>query len=597
MIKEEDFPKNDADKEKLLKQSLRQFNIPSFLCQIIPENPNYLEIIDCNDDFLEEFGLQMDEVLGKNYDFLLQVRKMDYGSASYFEYINLVKAVKSLQVQDVNVTISNPKTKEIASFKVRFLPTRHKTKNIYCIFSFTKLAERIEQRYDAKDSVSLINNLRRAVKNERLLRQVSSLVASEESLRSVAQEVVKIMCEYLKVDRCILYDCVSETAGFLAEYCMNDAKKISESGKATDLNSPVGRYIDFQNTVFLNINHLKKTTTMMVDEDIKSDAKFRYIDDVCKEFGIGSQIVVVMAAKGKIIGGLYVQQATKRSWLLEESELIDTISNQFSIAIDKRNYNYRLIASNRKLVKQSHQLKELLVQEKKMRELQSEFVALVSHEFKTPLQIIDASRELVLRKMKSANLSDESTEKSLARIKTAIGRMNSLIHSNLVLSKMEIGDEGIKINASNFSIKELINEIIEKNSTLLQEKQVEIAVDITKLPENYLGDQKLLDHAFSNIITNAIKYSGPQTKVKINGLVQGDNLKITVTDQGIGIPEDDIEKIGNKFFRAKNTLSVAGTGIGIYLTKNFVKLHGGSFDIDSKMGVGSKVTITLPLNK
>ncbi|MFT6332034.1 MAG: signal transduction histidine kinase [Lentimonas sp.] len=589
------MPKNDEDKENLLKKSIKQIDIPAFLCKITPENPNFLEIIDANDDFLKDFDLGTTEILGNNYDFLMQGNDgSDYGSSSYFEYVNLIKAVKSLQIQDVNVSISNPKTKEVHQFKVRFVPSRYKTKNIYCTFSFTKLDQIVGNRYDVKDSISLINNLRRAVKNERLLRQVSSLIASEENLKIVAGDVVKIICDYLKVDRCILYDCVSSKSGFFIEYCAEGVKKISDSGDPNDLKSPIGRYVDFQNNTFLEINHLKKTTTMMVSESVKGDPKFKYIDDVCQEFNIGSQIVVIMAIKGKIIGALYIQDSLKRSWLLEESELIDTISSQFSIAIDKRSYNYRLIASNRKLVTQSRKLKEMLIHEKKMRELQSEFVALVSHEFKTPLQIIDASRELILRKAKSSEFLDDTIEKSLVRIGGSINRMNNLIQSNLDLSKMEISQGGIKVDLADFEIKKLIIEIIDKNSNLAKEKSVKINVDMSALPEIYRGDRKLLDHSFTNIITNAIKYSRPETEVSITSLLETDNLLLKISDSGIGIPEDEVEKVGKKFFRAKNTLSVAGTGIGLYLTKSFVKLHGGFVSIESKLNVGTSITISLP---
>jgi len=588
---------NEDDKRLVLKQSIHQIRSPAFLCQIEPENPNFLEIIECNDQFLKRFDLEKIEVIGNNYDFLLQEKDVDYGSNNYFEYINLIKAVKGLQVTDINVSVANPKDKsKVEEFKISFSLGRYKTKNIYCFFSFEQLAQTGKDENNGVHSIALIQNLERTIKNERLLRHISDMIASESNLKDVSQTIAKIMCEYLKVDRCILYDCDNGDSGFLTEYCNKGTKKISDAGDVTNPESPISLYINVQNQLFLDINRLKKTTTMMVYEDVKNDAKFKIIEDVCKDFGIGSQIVVVMTSNDIISGGFYLQQSEKRSWLLEESELINIIASQFSMAIDRKNYTYKLLLSNQELIDKSNKLEESLAQEKRMRELQSEFVALVSHEFKTPLQIIDGARELILRKVKAVNVLDGLIDKSLDRIKNAIVRMNNMIQNTLNLSKIEIGEDEIKVNKQDFNIKNFIQDIVEKNSHFAQEKNITIEINIDNLPISYLGDQKLLDHSFTNVITNAIKYSKPESSVKIFGDVEKNKLFLKVTDSGIGIPKDDLERIGKKFFRAKNTLSVSGTGIGLYLTKYFVGLHGGSVFIESELNVGTAIAISLPIS-
>ena len=588
---------NEDDKRLVLKQAINQMQSPSFLCQIEPENPNFLEIIECNDRFLKRFDLEKIEVIGNNYDFLLQDADVDYGSNNYFEYINLIKAVKGLQVVDINVSVPNPKDKsKVEEFKVSFVPSRYKTKNIYCVFSFEQLAQTRKDENNGVHSIALIQNLERTIRNERLLRNISDMIASESNLKDVSQTIVKIMCKYLKVDRCILYDCDNGDSGFLVEYCNKGTKRISDAGDVTNPESPISLYINVQNQLFLDINRLKKTTTMTVYEDVKNDAKFKIIEDVCKDFGIGSQIVVVMTSGDIISGGFYLQQSAKRRWLLEESELINIIASQFSMAIDRKNYTYKLLLSNQALIDKSNKLEESLAQEKRMRELQSEFVALVSHEFKTPLQIIDGARELILRKVKAVNVLDGLIDKSLDRIKNAIVRMNNMIQNTLNLSKIEIGEDGIKVNKQDFHIKNFMQDIVDKNSHFAQEKNITIEINIDNLPISYLGDQKLLDHSFTNVITNAIKYSKPESSVKIFGDVEKNQLFLKVTDSGIGIPKDDLERIGKKFFRAKNTLSVSGTGIGLYLTKYFVGLHGGSVLIESELNVGTAVAIFLPIS-
>lgn len=597
-MSKDEYSLNEADKQLLLKQSIASISNPALLCQIVPENPNFVEIIDCNEHFLKCFELDRMEVIGNSYDFLLQNENVDYISDNYLEYINLIKTVKSLQITEVNVGIPYPKNKtKIDEFKVNFIPSRYKTKNIYCIFSFEKLSNEEYQKHDEVHSVEIIHNLERAVRNERLLREISNIIASESNLKEVANQVVKIICEYLKVDRCIFYDCSNKDSTFFSEYCSKSIPKLSDAGNINDPESPISRYINFQNQLFLEINHLKQTTTIMICNDVSHDPKFQDIKDICDDFKIGAQIVVIMVSNGRIIGGIYVQQSSQRHWLLEESELIEIISSQFTTAIDLSNYTYKLLISNKELMEKSKQLADSLEHEKKLREIQTQFVALVSHEFKTPLQIIDGAREIILRKTKSLGINDDLVTKSLDRLRNAVSRLNNLIMSNLILSKIDMIDgQGIKPEKQKFNVKNLLKDIVDRNLNLSSEKHISIELKIDELPEIYFGDAKLLDHSFTNIITNAIKYSRNNGKVKITGNIKDGKLILIVSDSGIGIPKDDLNKIGQKFFRAKNTLSVSGTGIGIYLTKYFIELHGGSVGIESQMDVGTTVTTSLPVS-
>jgi signal transduction histidine kinase len=328
---------------------------------------------------------------------------------------------------------------------------------------------------------------------------------------------------------------------------------------------------------------------------VNIDLRFKKVDDICREFGIVSQILVITAFDGKINGGLFVQQSTPRNWTTEEIELIEMIAEQFSVAVDRSFSISKVIVSNQTLLEKTLELKKTLKQEKEMRQMQNDFVAIVSHEFKTPLQVIDSTRELLLRKLRAHGIVDESIDKCLLKIKSGVVRMNGLIQSTLNLSKMEMDNGDIAVNKQDFNIVASINEIIERNRTLAIDKSIEIKVDISAFPQVYNGDQKLLDHCFSNVISNAIKYSRNNTVVTINGFIDDKNLTLKVIDSGIGIPKEDIQNIGKKFFRAKNTLSVSGTGIGLYLTKYFVELHNGSVLIESELNIGTTISVMLPI--
>jgi hypothetical protein len=275
--------------------------------------------------------------------------------------------------------------------------------------------------------------------------------------------------------------------------------------------------------------------------------------------------------------------------------LVEIVADQFSIALDRSDSIDRVMVSNHALMEKTIQLREALKHEKEMRKMQNEFVALVSHEFKTPLQIIDSTREVVERKIRNG-ITDESVSKALERIKNGVYRMNGLIGSVLNLAKIESGESSIKLERAPFNFKKLIEEIVDKNLTLATSKNIKILSRLEDVDRDFNGDVKLLDHAFTNIITNAIKYSKNDSVVKILAKANDEKFALRVIDQGIGIPKDDIGNIGKKFFRAKNTTAVAGTGIGIYLTKHFIEMHEGEMRIDSEINVGTSVTVMLPIS-
>jgi signal transduction histidine kinase len=578
----------NKDKVQLLKSSVHKISNPAFLVEIRPKNPNYLEIIECNKDFLKCFDISLQEVIGNNYDFLLTNNSLDYESEEYFRYSNLIKAVKNLKAADLKIDIPHPKNKTIVNeFNIKFIPSRYKTNHIYCTFIFEKnlAVKKSKKNKEEEDkesrSLALVHNVERALRNERLIRSLVDIIASSDDLVESANEIVKSLCQYLKVDRCILHNIDNNKIGFVVESCGTDMKKISES-KDVDSNNkkPLIRYINCQKHIFDDINRLKKSNSVLVYENMDS-SQFASIKDICHDYKIGSQMIVSMSINNNTNGSLYIIQSASRQWLLEEIELVEILAYQFAMAIDR--------------ISNLDKLKASLEEEKRMRKIQAEFVAMVSHEFKTPLQIIDGARELVSRKLKTLTTDEDFITKSLDRIKSGIVRMNNLIQSTLSLSKIELTDGGIKANRQIFEIKNLIKDIIDKNSNLAEEKHIKIEVDIEKLPDEFNGDQKLLDHCFTNVITNAVKYSKASSVIKVIGDIKEQSVMLKVIDSGIGIPKEDIKQIGNKFFRAQNTLSVAGTGIGLYLTKYFIELHGGSVLIKSELNVGTIITILLPI--
>jgi signal transduction histidine kinase len=599
MIQEQDF----EDKVRAQLEGLVNDNDnPSIICKSKENNPNYFSIIYANQKFYETFNISEFRLIGKNYDFLFDDLDLDYSSEDQMEFIRLIKAVKDLHQCSIIVSIANHNIAGLdkVRFKINFEPQTKLdvSASHYAIFTFEKveMAEALDKSDRAKSNIILLRNLERTLRNERLLREIGNLIISDISVDDVSRSIAKTLCQHLKTDRCIIHDYKEGTTSFVVEYHDNHSKPMLKDSHDEESLKVLTRYINFQDNFYKKFGDKEKRSSISIVENVAEDLNFAPIADICKNFSIASQIVISTSLQGKLSGGIYIHQSIKRAWLQDEIELIETIADQFAIALDRSSSIERIMTTNHALMEKTTQLKEALKHEQEMRKMQNDFVALVSHEFKTPLQIIDSTRELLTRRIKSHNIADESLDKGLERIKSGIKRMSSLISSTLNLAKMESGESEIRVERSLFNLKEFITDILEKHMTLATNKNIRILTKIDELPESFNGDSKLLEHSITNIISNAIKYSKNNSVVKVLAKADSQKIALRVIDQGIGIPKDDLTNIGKKFFRAKNTLSVAGTGIGLYLTKHFIELHGGNVLIESEVDVGTSITVILPNN-
>ena len=122
-----------------------------------------------------------------------------------------------------------------------------------------------------------------------------------------------------------------------------------------------------------------------------------------------------------------------------------------------------------------------------------------------------------------------------------------------------------------------------------------ISYDLAGLPVTIQADTDPLEQALTNLFSNAVKYAPDATDIEVKGYTEGDRVVITVRDQGVGIDEDELDRIGERFFRARTSTGTAGTGLGLNLARTLVEMHGGSVSIESKNGEGSIFTIRLPI--
>lgn len=597
---------NFEDEEKIrltLENVVSENELPAILCKSKDGNPNFLSVIYANKHLYEIFNITENHLVGKNYDFLFDDLDLDYSSEDQMEFIRLIKAVKDFHQCSIIVSAANHNFENLnkLKFKIDFYPQEsEKNKDHYAIFTFEKIAiendnkNKLENEYGEKANMVLLRNLERSLRNERLMREIGNLIISDLPIDEIAKNIARSLCLHLKVDRCLIHDYKEGSTSFVVEHCDSSSKEIFCGSEDQKSIQNLTRYLNFQDHFYEKFGKKDGKSSISIIENVLEDPNFVKIHDVCKNYKIVSQIAISTMISGKLSGGIYLHQSSRRTWLHDEIELVETIADQMAIAFDRSMSIERIMTTNHALMEKTAQLRESLRHEQEMRKMQNDFIALVSHEFKTPLQIIDGTRELLIRKTKNLGEVKENFEKGLERIKSAVRRMTGLINSTLNLAKMESGEGDIRLEKTEFNFKEFIEDIIEKNQLLATNKGIKILTRIDELPEKFFADSKLLDHSFTNIISNAIKYSKNSGTVKIIAKCDDKKIAIRATDQGIGIPKDDLHKIGKKFFRASNTLSVAGTGIGFHLTKHFIEMHKGVITIDSVLDVGTTVTVILP---
>lgn len=207
------------------------------------------------------------------------------------------------------------------------------------------------------------------------------------------------------------------------------------------------------------------------------------------------------------------------------------------------------------------------------------------------LAIIDGAAQRLLRV--KGEISLQFVRDKAEQIRSSVMRIVDLMESILAASRMENGT--IQIRHEQFPLRAMIESCCHRQSTIT--KSHRILSDIGSLPEYIEADKFALEQVFSNLLSNAAKYAPDQPDIYVSGWQEGDAVKIVVRDNGVGIDAEDMPKIFQRYFRARTSTGIPGTGLGLYLVKQIVDLHGGSIEIDSKKGRGTSLIVTLPISK
>lgn len=219
---------------------------------------------------------------------------------------------------------------------------------------------------------------------------------------------------------------------------------------------------------------------------------------------------------------------------------------------------------------------------------QRQLVAMISHEYRSPLAVIDSAAQLLSIKLPS----DGDAASIIARIRRGVARLTSFLDNYLIEGRME--SDALALHSSAIDLYALTESVMESARHISESHRFVVELD-PGLP-NLHGDRQLMSVMLLNLLGNAIKYSPGGSEVRLRIKRAGQALSFEIIDQGIGIPTDELPLILQKYVRGRSVASIPGAGLGLSLISRIAAMHGGRVEIDSHEGEGTHVTVTISLD-
>ncbi|MFH1673117.1 MAG: ATP-binding protein [Pseudomonadota bacterium] len=364
-----------------------------------------------------------------------------------------------------------------------------------------------------------------------------------------------------------------------------------------ELRSSYGRYkgdykIDGSSAL---VQYMQDTDEIVKNEKASKDSPSDM--SILKELDeLGAYISIPIKFEHELTGFMVIsEKESAGDYSREELKVLSTMANQLAVAVENsRKYeeiNELNINLEQKVEERTNELKRANEELKKLDSLKNEFFAKVSHELRTPLTNIILPLQNVLSKF-GEQLDPENTEEKKAMLRNA-RKLLKRINEILDISKLEAGKMGIK--ASLRDLNSILEDVVVASSIGAKEMGIDLVFEPdNQLIEIYLDTDKM-EKVFSNLISNALKFTDRGGKVEIKTKEANDHIEVRINDTGIGIAQEDLPYIFDRFQQVdgSNSRKYEGTGLGLCLVKELVELHHGSVDVTSELGKGTTFTVHL----
>jgi signal transduction histidine kinase len=301
---------------------------------------------------------------------------------------------------------------------------------------------------------------------------------------------------------------------------------------------------------------------VIVDDPQKDKRHFDSIQMITN-IKVHSLLGIPLLSKGKVIGVLEVINKKGGKFTQEDQDVLLALGAQATVAIE----NSRLF-------------------------LQSDLIGEFVHQIRTPLSALNAAAHL----LKSNRVDDQQKKKMIDIMEAEIEALTEMSSSFLDLARLQSGRK--QYSVSEFNIRELLVECYDIFYSDTRERAIRFNLELPETLPRLVGDRKQLKQAMINLINNAIKFNHEGGEITLRASAKKKKLTVSVSDSGLGIPEDEQSKIFKKFYRVQSHRDqVPGTGLGLAVVKQIIVDHGGEISLTSEVNVGTTFTITLPLDK
>lgn len=299
----------------------------------------------------------------------------------------------------------------------------------------------------------------------------------------------------------------------------------------------------------------------MIVTDVKKDQRSCIHDDSLLSQSTKSLIAVPLLAKERIQGVLEVVNKKHEVFTDEDVDVLTVLAAQAAIAVE-----------NSRLYQQADLVNELV------------------HELRTPF----ASILTIAYLLKRNDLTTEQRQQFAGSIAEEVTRLNDLASSYLEYSRLEAGR--LSFSTATFDLRDLLNECCRTLQPRAEESGIQIQISQAEHPLSLAADENKIKQVVINLLNNAIKYNQSGGQVAVNSWGNDQTVGFSIQDNGVGIPEDDLPHVFEKFFRAHNIQEMfPGTGLGLSICKRIVEIHGGTISVQSQLKKGSTFSVELPI--
>ncbi len=323
-------------------------------------------------------------------------------------------------------------------------------------------------------------------------------------------------------------------------------------------------------------------------------------EKITQLFDVEHFILAPILTQDGIIGVVFVGNRSDTSTVTEgDEELLSILANQIGQSLENAQLFEQVYRSRQELEsniqERTKQLASALEEVKKISKMKTDFISAVSHELRTPLTSIKGYASLLMSG-KIGSVPPEVKDR-LGKINKHSDNLVKLINDLLDISRIESGK--VEMVFAKTPVATMLENVRDLLTPQMKDKNIQLIVQIADNIPPITIDRSHFERVFINLVGNAIKFTPENGKITIEAKLDQENVIFTVTDTGIGIKKDDLEKLFDEFYRVDNEINqnVKGSGLGLSLAKNIVEAHQGTIWVTSKVGIGTTFHFSIPLER